>query len=265
MKKTLQLLAATFLLVANTFAQTIILAENFNSYDSTAASIPANWTLSDTGVNSYYTTTTSSGPSGPNSYKFRYDSTTATTPQFTGADSVHFWTRGNGVDTLSSLTILYTTDLTTWDTLTVLQPISTSGVMHHLSLAVGTKQLKFSYHKSVGNVAFDDFSVTGSSAGISNNSSASKPFTVYPNPTSGPLQINLNESFKSVKFSIYNMIGAEVKDVQIEKISNQKFKFNFENKQPGFYFIRIQTEKAAYTTRITITAALTEKRTERNA
>ncbi|MBL0033215.1 MAG: hypothetical protein IPP27_13975 [Bacteroidetes bacterium] len=49
------------------------------------------FTLTYYTVGSYYTSTQSSGPSGPNSYKFGRDSCSIITPDLTGYDSISFW------------------------------------------------------------------------------------------------------------------------------------------------------------------------------
>ncbi|MEP7129084.1 MAG: T9SS type A sorting domain-containing protein [Chitinophagales bacterium] len=120
------------------------------------------------------------------------------------------------------------------------------------------------FHRSLGHVSFDDFSIIQNDSDIASINKYGKPFSVYPSPSNGPIQINFDEPVKQVKFSIYNMIGNEIKNVVMEKINDQQFKFNFGNQQPGFYFIRIQTGKYTYTTRITITAAVTQKVTPAN-
>ena len=86
-----------------------------------------------------------------------------------------------------------------------------------------------------------------------------KPFSTFPSPSNGAVHIKFDEPVKSVKFSVYNMIGNEIKNVTVEKLTDQQYRFNFGNQQPGFYFIRIQTDKFNYTTRVTITAAVAQK------
>src|SRR6187455_2136421 len=85
-------------------AQNVILCENFNTYDSvTAASGSFNgFMISFHSSFSYYTSTQSSGTSGPNSYKFGVDSATMITPDITGATYIQFWTKGNATDSIST-------------------------------------------------------------------------------------------------------------------------------------------------------------------
>ncbi|HQV00984.1 MAG TPA: T9SS type A sorting domain-containing protein, partial [Bacteroidia bacterium] len=208
MKKILYVCLA-FIITNYAHAQSIVLQENFTTYDSTTASIPAGWILSYTGNGSYYTSTTSSGPSGPNSYKFGVDSATVTTPAFTNADSVHFWMRGNGTDSLSTLTLNYTTDLISWNLLTVIYPVNNVSATKHYALPAGTKQLQFMYSKSLGNVAFDDFSVTANVSGIYKTEKV--PYSIYPMPAKNVFYTAFNEPQKNTTVTLYNVLGRPIK------------------------------------------------------
>ncbi|MBI3501253.1 MAG: T9SS type A sorting domain-containing protein [Bacteroidetes bacterium] len=141
-------------IINSAFAQTTLLQENFTNYMGTSATVPAGWYFSWQGD---YTTTSYSGTSGPNSYKFGVTGATIVTPSFAKADSVSFWLKGSSTDTASYLTLYETSDSITWTTLVKIKPIPTSGTTlgHHVdSTAI---HLKFVYTKSAGNVAFDDF------------------------------------------------------------------------------------------------------------
>ena len=75
-KNATRFFAVSFVLASlNSFAQITLIAENFNNYNGSTDSIPAGWAISDNNTNAssgtYYTSLASSGPSGPNSYKFR--------------------------------------------------------------------------------------------------------------------------------------------------------------------------------------------------
>jgi PKD repeat protein len=151
-------------------AQTVILSEDFNSYTGTTATVPSGWTFSwnsgSTSTGSYYTTTASSGPSGPNSYKFGYktaqdSTTTITSPAFNDPDSVFFWFKGNSTDNLSFFLVMESSDGVNYDTVATINPIPNSGTFQQYKLKSSSVRVRFKYHKSVGNVAFDDFSLTG--------------------------------------------------------------------------------------------------------
>ncbi len=146
-----------YLCPVNGFSQTVLIQEDFTTYDGTFATVPAGWSFT---YNGNYTSNAYSGTSGPNSYKFGTTGATITTPVFSNADSLRFWMRGASVDNLSFLTILYTTNSVTWDTLKKIIPISNSGTNMGFHVPDTAIQLQFTFTKSVGNLAFDDFLLT---------------------------------------------------------------------------------------------------------
>ena len=154
---------AYLLFSVNLIAQNVLLTENFSTYDGTAGTTPAGWTFSNHAI---YTSTGYSGPSGPNAYKFSVTNAEVITPEFPDiADSLIFWLRGSSTDSLSSFLIeQYNKTNLTYDTLTIIQPIISSGKIYRLPLYSGISMIRFTYFKSAGNVAFDDFSVTTTSS-----------------------------------------------------------------------------------------------------
>lgn len=139
-------------------AQIIILQEDFTNYMATTQSTPAGWIFSYQGN---YTTTTFSGTSGPNAYKFGGTTTTTiNTPPFSpGVDSVKFWIKGSGTDSVSKLVVLESADSLSWDTLTTVCPLPTMAAKGKKTFPVQatSTHLRFKYIKSAGNLAFDDF------------------------------------------------------------------------------------------------------------
>lgn len=150
-----------------TVAQTIVLSENFNSYDGTSGTVPSGWNFSSQDC---YTSSTSSGPSGPNSYKFSANNATVNTPMFINADTLSFWVKGNQTDSLSTLYVLESTNNSTWDTLDSIANFATSfaGETKKYAISNSIKYLRFIYVKSVGNCAFDDFMLTENDPLVSN-------------------------------------------------------------------------------------------------
>src|SRR6476620_7666610 len=112
--KRLLLYAFTAATCAAANAQTTVQSEDFTNYLGTIATVPVGWTFT---YNGNYTTTASSGTSGPNSYKFGAINATITSPIFTTADTLSFWVKGNGTDALSTLNVLESADNTNWDTI----------------------------------------------------------------------------------------------------------------------------------------------------
>lgn len=148
----LLLLICSYLL----WSQTTLLQENFTTYAGTAGTVPAGWNFS---YNGDYTSASSCGASGINSYKFGIINASIITPAFANADSVRFWYKGMATDTASYLTIFETPDSATWTQVVKIKPIPTTGTTTHYHLNTLSTHLKFVYTKSAGNVAFDDFNV----------------------------------------------------------------------------------------------------------
>ena len=257
MKKLYILFAFLVFTVYSGNAQTVIFSDNFNNYDSLSGSNYNGWYLSYTGPFSYYTSTTSSGPSGPRSYKFGKDSTTAITPMFAGADSVHFWMKGNaatgGTLAQSTFYVYESADSTTWLPVHVYTPpITTTGAMQHLPLTNGTKWIKFFYDKDTGNVAFDDFSVTTSVIGI-NSHSYDQAINLYPTPTEGMVNITFTDNINPTPMiNVYNLLGSKIADINLERVTANRYTFDLSNQHPGLYLVKIQTLKGTVTRRITV-------------
>lgn len=237
-------------------SQTILFYDSFNNYDSTSGPNYNGWQLTYVGPFSYYTSTQSSGPSGPNSYKFGADSATAISPTFANADSITYFTKGNGTDSLSTMYVYTTTDGTTWNLLdSYIFPNPQSnipGVFKRYALPVGTIQIKFFYDKSIGNMAFDDFSVIKNSSSIPSIDKY-RMFSLFPNPSKGLVQLTFADMpLREPIIRVYNMVGGLVKDAVAEKVAAGKYSLNLSNKDNGFYFIKVETERGVFTQRLTI-------------
>jgi len=148
------------------FSQTVILQEDFNSYDASALTMPAGWLFSYHGA---YTTSALSGASGPNAYQFGANKATINTPAFSNADTLKFWIKGSSTDTISKLIILESADSISWDTLSVTCPLPTKAIngKRKFSIKHSSAHLRFTYIKSKGNLAFDDFSLSGGAVAAS--------------------------------------------------------------------------------------------------
>jgi hypothetical protein len=237
-------------------AQTVIFSDNFTTYDSTSGPNYNGWNLSYYGFGSYYTSTQSSGPSGPNSYKFGRDSATAITPMFLNiADSVHFWMKGNtatgGTMAQSTFYIYESPDGSNWNLLTTYSPpLPVTGSMQHIGLTAGTVQLKFFYDKDTGNIAFDDFAVTTSVVGLP-TVNAGNHINVFPSPTSGKLSVTFSSTADFARFTLLNIIGKEVMQVTMDHPS-ETFALNVSAMEDGIYFLRVQYNNQTFTKRIVV-------------
>ena len=235
-------------------AQNVILCENFNTYDSvTAASGTFNgFTVSFHSAFSYYTSTQSSGTSGPNSYKFGVDSATMITPSISGATYIQFWTKGNATDSLSTFYVYDSPDGTNWTLLQTINPINTNstGMYRQLALTNGAQYVKFYYHKSFGNVAFDDFCSTDGPTSISEPSVASSP-AIFPNPSKGIVTLSSNNpAYNNCKVTVMNAIGKEVKTFEFNDLNSGNKTLDLSAYDKGVYLIRCKSEKSEFTQRL---------------
>lgn len=163
MKKFTSFLLFCLIAIASN-AQTTLMSEDFTTYAGTVGTVPAGWTFS---YNGNYTTTASSGTSGPNSYKFGVNNATITAPTFTNADTVSFWAKGNSTDSLSALILVESADNIVWDTIVKLYdlPTNLTGQTFKYPIQDLSIYVRFLYKKSVGNCAFDDFKLIRKAVG----------------------------------------------------------------------------------------------------
>ena len=131
----------------------VLLQEGFD----TAPVFATNWTAN--GIDLTYTTPGNFGITAP-SIKFDATGNSLVTPLFSNADKVSFWAKGQGVDAESSLKIEYLAS-GIWNQVAVLKPIPTTGTNVEYALTTDAIQIRFTYNKSVGNLALDDVKILG--------------------------------------------------------------------------------------------------------
>ena len=251
MKKFL-LLASIFCASFASKAQNTILCENFNSYDSTTAAsgVFNGFTISYHSQFSFYTSTQSSGASGPNSYKFGVDSATMVTPNITGATYVQFWMKGNATDSLSTFYVYDSPDGTTWTLIQAINPVNTSGMVRQYALHGGAAFIKFYYTKSVGNVAFDDFCTTDGPVGIPSISASGAP-VLSPNPSDGYVTIHSgNTSLQNATITVTNILGRTMKTFSFGELNNNRL--DLTSLDNGVYFVNIKSDKVEYLQRLVL-------------
>lgn len=141
------------------FAEEIILINE--GFDAGIAA-PEGWSFENIGGT--YTTTSNFGQAPPS---LKLDSSTdkATTKQFSNPSRMSFWIKGQSTDGNSSLTI-EGYDGTAWNIIDSIKPLPTSGTTKAYNLNTNYIQVRFSYFKSVGNLALDDVKVFGLSGDV---------------------------------------------------------------------------------------------------
>ena len=125
-------------------------------------SIPSGWTCSVDNPDKY-TSKFYYGNSAP-SLKLQYDGTTLTSPVYPGnIESLSFWARGASTDSKTSLEIQARADEDSeWQTVHTVLPLNaTKGETITVNdFPEGMQQVRFVFHKSVGNCPLDDVCVT---------------------------------------------------------------------------------------------------------
>jgi hypothetical protein len=106
-----------------------------------------------------YNTTGNYGASSP-SIKMQATGNQITTPTFTltAQGTLSFWIKGQGTDSVSHL-LVEKYDGTSWTTVQDISSLPTTATTKTYTLAQNIKQVRFTYTKSAGNLAFDDVSI----------------------------------------------------------------------------------------------------------
>ena len=255
MRKIFTIITLFCIIVIASKAQTNVLCEDFTGFDSTTSSSTYHsFILSDSSNFNYYTSIASSGPSGPNSYKFRVDSSTMVSPVISGADHINFWMKGNassgGTMANGAFYIYETSDGTNYTLIDMISPITAFVAQtKQYALSPGTTNVKFFYDKDSGNVAFDDFCATIGAVGIK-EFPQNAVLSVYPNPSRGLTTIDLkNLRLINASISINNLLGKEVKNVLL-KGNETVFPIDLSDFQDGIYFIKVKSDTGESTKRI---------------
>jgi len=249
MKKLFTLIA----LILGSLVSNAQICENWNSFDTTSGPNYNGFTITYYTIGSYYTSTQSSGPSGPNSYKFGRDSCSVTTPDLTGYDSISFWMKGNastgGTMAGSRLYINESPDGINYTVTQTIIPVASVSETKSYYLAAGTKFVKFYYDKDSGNVAFDDFCASVSSL-VGVNEITASSFTAYPNPSRGVVNLSMNTP-RNAEVVITDVIGNELRRYTI-KSSDMNPSFDLSDYKDGIYFIKVKSDAGESSKRIVL-------------
>ena len=131
--------------------------------------------------------------------------------------SVLVWVKGSATDSLSLLTAEQTSDSLSWTNVTTILPLPTTGTTYRLKIQNSSIHLRFTYTKSAGNLAFDDFvllrdGILSSNGWIKvyfnhpvNNSVSNGVNAIYLNQTIDDTLVRYIDSAKySVDVAVYN-------------------------------------------------------------
>ena len=138
-----------------------ILNEGF----AAGATAPAGWTFS--GISETYTSVGNYGLSSP---ALKLDSTgdQLVTPVLNSPTNLQFWIKGQGTDSSSAL-LVESYNGSAWSTVQNLIPLPAIATTQLVEIAEGMTQIRFTYTKSSGNLAFDDVLVGGCAGGSAPN------------------------------------------------------------------------------------------------
>ena len=80
-----------------------------------------------------------------------------------------------------------------------------------------------------------------------------KKTAVYPNPTKGKLNVVFTQAPGTPPaFTIFNILGNDLKNVEVNQLSSTHFEINLAENDAGLYFIRIETAEFTITERVTL-------------
>ena len=152
---------ATCNITVSNIQNTATLNEGFDTVVGTSSSItsgiPTSWTFSSgLGV---YTTSGNYGVSSP-SIKLQNTGNKITTPSLdlSTPANLSFWIKGNGTNSSSSL-LVEKYDGTSWISIAEIANLPITGTTKTYTLGLDTKQVRFTYTKSLGNLALDDIKI----------------------------------------------------------------------------------------------------------
>ncbi|MFL0248743.1 Ig-like domain-containing protein, partial [Candidatus Clostridium stratigraminis] len=145
-----------------------VLSEGFDSVLSgggttTTSIAPTDWVFKNIG--GYASTSTGYYGNTAPSIKFGTNGSQVTTPSFslTAQGTMSFWIRGASTDNVSDLKV-EKFDGTSWIVVEDIKPLPTVAATKTYNLEQNITQIRFTYTKSGGNVAFDDFRIVQNTA-----------------------------------------------------------------------------------------------------
>jgi plastocyanin len=126
------------------------------------------------------------------------------------------------------------------------QTAAGGGMLLPASLPVGTHYYVCIPHASMGMKG--TIIVNPSSLNVKEN----KPelnFSLYPNPTNGVFNVNLNSSVDVSKIEVYNLLGEVVYNTNVV---TAKTTIDLSNNERGIYFVKIFVNEAVLTKKIVL-------------
>ncbi|MBL4935441.1 5'-nucleotidase C-terminal domain-containing protein [Clostridium sp. YIM B02515] len=222
-----------------------VLNEGFDGVTNVA---PANWTF--IGTVGTYTTTGNYGKTSP-SLKFAASNNQLVSPSFnlTSQAALSFWIKGQSTDTNSHL-FVEKSDGTTWSSVEDIKPLPTTGTTKTYILDSSTKQIRFTYTKSVGNLSLDDVVITQEAVSAPVNVTGAtldkNTLSLKPGETSQLTATVLpsNASNKNITWSTDNPAVAIVTNGLVKGVSEGKATITATTEDGGFKSLCVVTVTA---------------------
>ncbi len=261
-------------LLAN--SQTCIIGENFTLYNGRDTGLSGGWiginlSTANSATANAYTSTASSGVSGPNSFKFSGFSAnpslhaTLITPTFIAGsvDSLRFWAKynsGTAIDSSGNRFKVFAGADTS--SLVLLQDYNAISDIGNAAGAAGYKYLaipsnatvvKFEYTKSFAivtggvssvNIAFDDVCLYNSATITSNNFLAENKLKIRLADN----QLVINNAGVNASIRLYNILG----QIKMNKKINNVETIDLGNLEPSIYIVSITSNNKTYSKKINV-------------
>ncbi len=262
MRKIFTLVLFSFIAFASN-AQTVLVQTNFDLYQTSGfiTTYPntgyydgfyISWNDTTTATRSFYTGASTSCGLSCNAYKFGRDSSTIISPSFQNADSVSFMMKGNGTYKANKFKVYGSTDSTNWTLIHSFDSIPVAKQTYTLAVDPTYTNLKFYYQRdSTGyNVGFDDVVVfSNSTIGIKNISSSAK-ISLFPNPSKGIVNVDLNgNKLSNASIIVSDLLGNELKKISL-KNSETGHQLNISEFQDGVYFVKVKSDAGEFVQRV---------------
>jgi hypothetical protein len=234
----------------------VLISNDFTGYNGLPSTVAPGWYYSwndsSSASRSFYNSASSCGVTCP-AYKFGHDTVTIITPAFGNADSVQFYLKGNGtIEVDNNFTILESPDSSKWTVVADIDSISASATTYTFPLSSTTTHLMFVYHKdSLGyNVGLDDIYVFQGALNIGINETSKEGISIYPNPTNGPVNIQLNNNIhRNVSVIVTNILGKVVANYSFAELTSRRT-IDLSEFEEGIYMVRYKSDKTELLQRI---------------
>lgn len=96
-------------------------------------------------------------------------------------------------------------------------------------------------------------SITVNSQTSANRDAILKEVAIFPQPSTGFINLLFAEMpSQNPKVQVFDLLGNLVADLESERQSANVYAIDLSNKKPGYYFVKIRTDKDSWSRRITI-------------